>query len=61
MAKYTVQHTPILHGKKGDKEASRYEIGSEIDLTDAEAGRLGDNILPAEETSARAKGKGVKE
>jgi hypothetical protein len=47
MPKYIVQYTPIIHGKKNEKESTRYEIGAEIELSAQEAGRLGDNVLPA--------------
>jgi hypothetical protein len=44
MPKYNVQHTPVLHGGKGDKTATRYGIGEEIELTVQEAATLGDNV-----------------
>lgn len=49
MAKYIVQEMAIKHGTKGDKEASLYEPGAEIELTDEEAAALGSNVIPAGE------------
>jgi hypothetical protein len=53
MPKYIVQHTPILHGKTGEKKASSYDIGAVVELTDEEAMRLGDNVQAAEETKVK--------
>jgi len=47
MPKYIVQHTPVLHGAEKDKQATRYEIGEEIELTDKDAQKLGDNVASA--------------
>jgi hypothetical protein len=53
MAKYIVQEMSIIHGAKGDKEASLYEPGAEIELTAAEAAALGSNVIPVDEEGAK--------
>ena len=44
MPKYIVQHTPVLHGEEKAKIATRYEVGEEIELSEEEAQKLGDNV-----------------
>ena len=44
MPVYIVKDTHILHGKKGDKEATLYAPGEEIELTEKEATALGANV-----------------
>ena len=46
MPVYTVKETHILHGKKGDKEATLYAPGEEIELTEKEAAALGASVEP---------------
>lgn len=46
MPVYIVKETHILHGKKGDKEATLYGPGEEIELTEKEAAALGANVEP---------------
>jgi hypothetical protein len=46
MPKYIVQDTHIRHGKEGDKVATLYGPGVEIELTEKEAGKLGSNVVP---------------
>ncbi len=44
MPKYTVVHTPLRHGRKGEKKAKTYNLGDEIVLTEDEAALIGDNV-----------------
>lgn len=46
MPKYIVQHTPVLHGAEKAKQTTRYEVFDEIELTEQEAQKLGDNVKP---------------
>lgn len=46
MPKYIVQDTHIRHGKEGDKVATLYGPGVEIELTEKEAEKLGRNVIP---------------
>ena len=44
MGLYIVQHTPILHGAEKKKTADMFNPGEEIELTEKEAEKLGDNV-----------------
>lgn len=50
MAKYKVKHTSIMHNKQV------YAEGSEIELNEEQAKRLGDFLTPVQETKASAGG-----
>jgi len=44
MPKYKIIHTPVLHGAKGEKTATRHEIGDTVELAETEALALGNNV-----------------
>ncbi len=46
MPAYIVKDTHILHGRKGEKEATLYAPGDEIELTEKEAAALGASVEP---------------
>lgn len=47
MPKYIVQDMHIRHGAQGEKKASIYAPGDEIELTQKEAEKLGSNVKPS--------------
>lgn len=57
MPKYIVKDTTIIHGRKGDKKAARYETGDEIELAEKEADALGGSVEPAPAEPKKAGGK----
>jgi len=58
MPSYIVQGTHIKHGRKGEKEAVLYGPGDVIELTVAEAERLGASVAPPPEAGTAKKGPG---
>ncbi len=50
---YIVKDTPILHGAKGAREATRYAPGDEIELAEREAAALGGNVEPKKEKAGK--------
>ena len=55
MPKYIVHGTHIKHGKKGDKKATVYAPGDEIELTEKEAKLLGKSVRPVMEKKSSEK------
>jgi hypothetical protein len=46
MPKYVVKDMHLVFGREGDKSARTYAPGEVIDLSEAEARKVGSNIIP---------------
>ncbi|MBW1777102.1 MAG: hypothetical protein JRJ54_05840 [Deltaproteobacteria bacterium] len=49
MPKYIVVHTPLRHGRKGEKTSETVMPGGVIELSAKEAEAVGDNVRPGKE------------
>jgi len=56
MPKYVVKDMHLVFGREGDKSARTYAPGEVIDLSEAEARKIGSNVVPTKAEAEKKEG-----